>query len=69
MCLAPLCSICIGNSNCRLTDDYHRGFVYVNWISCVPNHANRRKLVNHRIGLTNESNTGISLYQEYVISE
>ena len=25
--------------------------VYVNWTICVPNHANRRILVHHRIGL------------------
>ena len=40
--------------------DYHRGHVYVNWTICVPNHANRRKLVNHRLGLPNDYNSHLS---------
>ena len=39
--------------------NYDRGIVYVNWTICVPNHANRRKFVNHRIDLPNDCNSGI----------
>ena len=34
--------------------------MYVNRTICVPNHANRRTFVNHRIGLPNDCNSGIS---------
>ena len=30
--------------------DHHRGLVYVNWTMCVPNHADKRMIVNYTIG-------------------